>query len=127
MTKILIVDDCAITRHLIRLTLDYPEYEVVCAKNSEEAIARIKIDKPDIILLDVMMNGAMDGFQLCDLIKSNSRTLGIYIILLTSRKDDSDVLEGERVKCDRYLTKPFSPLELLEEVRYAQSSAEYVY
>lgn len=113
-------------RQLIGLTIDSADYELSYANNGADALSRIKVDKPDIMLLDIMMPGAIDGFQLCDIIKNDYRYAGIYVILLTSRCHDFDFMEGKRVKCDKYITKPFSPLRLMDEINQAYDKIAFV-
>lgn len=119
--RILIVDDQGDLRKLVRLTLQFNNYELHEAKNALEALKFINILRPDIVVLDVMMPGEIDGYQLCDIIKNDPELKSIHVVLLTGRGTRADREEGERVKADNYLVKPFSPLELVDAVKKASA------
>ena len=72
--------------------------------------------RPDLVLVDVMMPGSLDGYQVCQKIKMDPETAKTIVILLTARGQQSDFEMGRRAGADAYLTKPFSPLELLDTV-----------
>lgn len=113
---ILVVDDQADIRKLITLTLDYGAFEVHEASNGSTALRMVEALKPDLVLLDVMMPGELDGYAVCARIKADTQTHTPSVILLTARSQSADRAEGESVGCDAYLTKPFSPLQLIEIV-----------
>ena len=115
--KILIVDDHADLRQLVVLTLDDPNHEIIEACNADDALDMIMKDQPDLLVLDVMMPGKLNGLQLCEQIKNDPGLHSIKVILLTARGQQSDVSEGTRVKSDAYLVKPFSPMALLQKVQ----------
>lgn len=117
MTSILIVDDHAEIRHLVRLTLDDHGYELEEAADAESALEKIRAAKPDILILDVMMPGKMDGYDLCQAIKNSVENQGIYVILLTARGQQTDLDKGRAARCDTYLVKPFSPTQLNAIIR----------
>jgi len=112
MTRILIVDDQTEIRHLIRLTLDGQGYELEEAPDADTARQKILAQKPDILILDVMMPGAMDGYGLCEAIKASEHEKDINVILLTARGQQTDLDRGRAARCDTYLVKPFSPMQL---------------
>lgn len=113
---ILIVEDQPDIRKLIRMTLDFGSYELHEAENGESGWHLAQGLRPDIILLDVMMPGALDGYQVCTRVKAE-RSLGhTAVVLLTARGQEKDLEAGRVAGADRYLTKPFSPLELIETV-----------
>lgn len=116
MKRILIVDDHGELRKLVRLTLQYGDFELHEASNGERALQLVNAINPDLVLLDVMMPGGLDGYQVCEKIKESPQLQGIKVILLTARGQKADLEEGKRVKADRYMLKPFSPLELIETV-----------
>ena len=72
--------------------------------------------KPDVILLDVMMPGLLDGYQVCDRIKKDPELRAIKVAMLTARGQATDLAAGEAAGADAYLVKPFSPLELIDRV-----------
>ncbi len=114
--KILIVDDNNELRQLITITLNCTSYQLINSSSADEALAILLENRPDLIVLDVMMPGSMSGYQLCEFIKNNPLYETIKVILLTARGQQSDIQEGIRVKSDGYLVKPFSPLLLLKKV-----------
>jgi two-component system alkaline phosphatase synthesis response regulator PhoP/two-component system response regulator VicR len=114
--KILAVDD---ERHIVRLVqinLQKEGYEVVTAGNGREALEKVESEKPDLIVMDVMMP-EMDGFEALEKLKANPETAQIPIIMLTAKAQDADVFSGWQKGADLYLTKPFNPSELLTFVK----------
>jgi len=109
MKTILIVEDELSIRSFIRLNLRKKGYELFEASSGEEALVLFKSNKIDILLLDLMLPG-MDGYQVCDKIRSTSQSVGI--IILTARTQDEDKVKGLIQGADDYLTKPFSMAEL---------------
>lgn len=116
MKKILIVDDEFKVRKLIEVTLAGEEREVLHAASGEEAIVMARKSRPDILLLDIMMPGKYDGFQVCKAIKDNPETSNIYVIMLTARGQQVDKDRGFAVGADDYFVKPFSPMELVDKI-----------
>ncbi|ULH17741.1 response regulator (plasmid) [Deinococcus sp. KNUC1210] len=117
MTRILIVDDYPELRALIRLTLRQTPYELYEATNGEEALRLAHELIPDLMILDVMMPGRLDGLQVCQAIKNTRQLSHCQVLLVSARGQQSDLLEGKRVGADGYLVKPFSPSGLLRTVR----------
>lgn len=115
--RVLVVDDQPELRKLITMTLKMGDYEVQEAEDATQGLEKVNAFRPDILLLDVMMPGEMDGYQLCELLKSNDKYKGLAVVLLTARGQASDLEEGDRVGADKYLVKPFSPLQLVQTVR----------
>ncbi len=114
MKKILIVEDEATIRGFEAINLNRAGYETVEAGSSEEALEIFDSDPTfDIALLDISLPG-MDGFDLCKLLRSRSSSLGI--IMLTARTQEMDKVSGLMLGADDYVTKPFSPSELLARV-----------
>jgi len=111
--KILVVDDEREIAELIRDYLKATGYEVVTASNGEEGLDRFHSEKPDMAILDIMMP-IMDGLELCRKIRSESN---IPILMLTAKKEDSDKILGLGLGADDYVTKPFSPRELIARVQ----------
>jgi two-component system phosphate regulon response regulator PhoB len=117
MTRILIVDDYRELRTLIRLTLRRTPHELYEATNGEEALRLAHELIPDLMILDVMMPGRLDGLQVCQAVKASEQLGHCQVLLLSARGQQSDLLEGERVGADGYLVKPFSPSRLLSTVQ----------
>ena len=114
--RILIVDDHAELRKLVRLTLDCDAYDLYEADNGTRALELVDAVRPDVVILDVMMPGALDGYQVCERIKWDAQLAATSVVLLTARGQKGDLEEGKRVKADAYLVKPFSPLALIDLV-----------
>jgi len=117
--RILIVDDQNELRKLLRMTLEFGDYELHEAEDGQRALELANVIHPDLVILDVMMPGEVDGYQVCEKLKQNTSGTIPYVMLLTARGQKSDLEEGERVGSDSYLVKPFSPLELIEKVNDA--------
>lgn len=117
--SILIVDDQGELRKLVRMTLDFSNYELHEAEDGQRALELAKVIQPDLVILDVMMPGEIDGYQVCERIKQGGSGKIPYVMILTARGQKIDLDEGDRVGADDYLVKPFSPLELIENVKYA--------
>jgi CheY-like chemotaxis protein len=113
--KLLIADDQDGIRSLVRMTLENDAYEILEAADGNGALELARQHLPDLILLDVMMPG-QSGFDVCRALKSDPTTAEIRIVLLTASAQDNDFMEGKTVGADEYLTKPFSPVALLELV-----------
>mgnify|MGYP005953103881 CR=1 FL=1 len=111
--KILIVEDEANIRELLRLYLEREGYTVLEAENGVEGIKKWKSDKPDMLLLDVMMP-VMDGWEVCKEIRAES---DVPIIMLTAREEEADKVMGLELGADDYITKPFSMRELMARVK----------
>lgn len=116
MTKILIVDDHSDIRRLLTITFG-KGFELLEAEDGHSALALAQIHRPDVVILDIMMPGNMDGLQVLDLIKGDSSLTHTHVIMLTALGQDSDHEEGIRRGADEYFTKPFSPLKLLNRIQ----------
>ncbi len=114
--KILIVEDQTDLRKLVRMTLEFGDVEIHEAENGAEGLRLAGALRPDLVLLDVMMPGALDGYQVCQRIKADPRLKGVKVVLLTARGQQTDLEHGQKVGSDAYLVKPFSPLELIDKV-----------
>ncbi len=115
--KALIVDDQSDIRKLIHMTLEFEDFELHEADNGAEGWRVAQGLRPSLVLLDVMMPGELDGYQVCRKIKDDA-VLGkdTKVVLLTARGQQTDLDQGRKAGCDAYLTKPFSPLELLDTI-----------
>jgi CheY-like chemotaxis protein len=115
MATVLIADDEPSMRLLVHATIQSNAYEVVEAANGDEAWTFIKQLKPALVLLDIQMPGR-SGLEILRLIKSDPSLNSTRVILLTAKALKEDVAAGMAAGADLYLTKPFSPLELLTRV-----------
>lgn len=116
MKKILIVDDQAEVRELVEVTLRVDDYQIFQAKSGDEAIKLAKAEKPDLIIMDVMMPGGMDGLETTRILKNDLETKGCQVIMLTAKGQQDNQIEGFKAGADNYFSKPFSPLELIKKV-----------
>lgn len=114
-TKVLIVDDEPSIVELISAYLRREGYEVLTAKDGPSGFKAARQLKPDVVVLDVMLPG-MDGIELLSHLRRESN---VYVILLTARSDETDKIVGLTVGADDYLTKPFSPRELVARIKAA--------
>ena len=115
MKKVLIVDDQANIRWIIRLALR-EHFALEEAGDADAAFARIQQSRPDALVLDVLMPGSMNGFQLCERLKRDPEFAGIHIVLLTACGQVADQELGRAVGANAYFLKPFSPLALAQHL-----------
>ncbi|PKM81648.1 MAG: DNA-binding response regulator [Firmicutes bacterium HGW-Firmicutes-14] len=113
---ILVVDDESHIVELVRFNLEKGGYRVIEANDGISACNLAKQEKPDLIILDVMLPG-MDGLEVCRMIQKDAETSDIPIIMLTARSEEIDKILGLEIGADDYITKPFSPRELLARVK----------
>ena len=114
--KVLVCDD---ERHIVRLikvNLERQGYQVVTAFDGKEGLEKVRAEKPDLCVLDVMMP-YMDGFEVLKSIRRDPDTENLPVIMLTAKAQDKDVFEGYHYGADMYLTKPFNPMELVTFVK----------
>ena len=121
--KLLIADDEPSMRLLVRATVASHDYEVIEAPDGDEAWTLIQEHRPAIVLLDVMMPG-LSGFDLAKAVKDDPALDGTVVILLTAMAQQDDVQRGLAAGADHYLTKPFSPFELLSTIDRAMGRQE---
>jgi len=114
--KILIIDDTELMVKLVTDILTQEGYEVVFANNGADGIQMIMAQKPDLVLLDVIMPG-LDGFEVCKLLREDESNNLIPIIILTAQGNEDDKLTGLELGADDYITKPFNPRELVSRVK----------
>jgi CheY-like chemotaxis protein len=118
MTTVLIADDEPSLRLLVNATIASDDYEVVEAEDGDQAWRLIREHRPRVALLDVQMPG-MTGLELTRAIREQPELADMCVVLLTSKAQQGDIQAGLNAGADRYLTKPFSPLELLTVVEQA--------
>jgi len=117
MTRVLIVEDEAAIRSLVRMTLADTGFELTEAVDAASGWEAALQTQPEIILLDIMMPGGMDGLQLCQRLKADARTQSAKVVLVTARGHRNDIGIGREAGADEYLLKPFSPQRLVELVQ----------
>ena len=116
--SVLIVDDEPMARTLLRLMLVRAGFHVTEAEDGFDALDKIRKNQPDVVLLDVMMPG-MDGFAVCEQLRSEAATAELPIIMLSAKTDLDSINKGLRAGATVYLTKPISPEDLTQHVKDA--------
>jgi len=115
---IMIIEDELNMRMLLKETLEEFEdkgVELLLAENGEDAIASVRTEKPDIVILDVRMPG-MDGFEVCNTIKNELGMRDVYVFMLSAEGQEFNKQEGIEVGADIFMTKPFDPDKMIKEV-----------
>lgn len=116
MATLLIVEDQPEIRRLIRMTLEFESYQVHEAADGTDGWCLAQALQPDLILLDVMMPGALDGLQVCALVRAAPALAHVPVVMLTARGQQGDRERGHQAGANAYLLKPFSPMQLLETI-----------
>jgi two-component system phosphate regulon response regulator PhoB len=114
--QILVVEDEEDILELVSFNLKKEGYQVKGVTSGEEALLEVRRKIPSLIILDLMLPG-VDGFDVCKSLRSDSRTKAVPVIMLTARSEEADIVIGLELGADDYLTKPFSPRELIARVR----------
>ena len=115
-TKILVVDDEPDIAGVVGYNLEKEGFTVVQAHDGEAALRKIRLEKPDLLILDLMLPG-MSGLDICKTVRANPQTSQLPIIMLTAKSDELDRILGLEIGADDYVTKPFSVKELMARVR----------
>lgn len=110
------VEDQPEIRQLIRMTLEFGDFELAEACDADAGWALIQQQTPHLLLLDLMMPGSMDGLALCRKVRQHPGLQAVPVIMLTARSQQSDIDAGLEAGASAYLTKPFSPMELIERI-----------
>ncbi len=113
MDKILVVEDDATLLEMLKYNLTRQEYEVLTAEDGRTGLQLARDDRPDLIILDVMLP-IMDGFEVCRILR---KEMSVPVLMLTARTEEIDKIVGLEMGADDYITKPFSMRELLARVR----------
>jgi two-component system phosphate regulon response regulator PhoB len=116
LPKILVVEDEVAIQELLRYSLEQAPFEVLVVTSAEQALAEIRSKLPSIVLLDLMLPG-MSGIALARHLRSEARTRELPIIMVTARAEEADRIAGLNIGADDYVTKPFSPKELIARIR----------
>ena len=114
--KILIVDDEPSITIPLQFLMEQNQFEVMVVHSGEEALATIDDFKPDLVLLDVMLP-TVDGFQVCQNLKSDPRRKTIKVVFLSAMTRDMDIAKGNTLGADAYITKPFSNADVVRQVK----------
>jgi phosphate regulon transcriptional regulator PhoB len=114
--KILIVEDEPDIRKLVQYNLEQERFKVVEAEDGEQALKLLQREKPNLVILDLMLPG-LSGIELCKLLRQRSDTARLPILMLTAKAGEADRIIGLEMGADDYLGKPFSPREMVARVR----------
>lgn len=116
MQKILIVDDEKDIVELLKYNLEKEDFKIISVYNGNDALESVEKGNPDLIILDLMLPG-IDGIEICRILKKDNETKDIPIIMLTARATEMDRVLGLDLGADDYITKPFSPREVISRVK----------
>ncbi|MBL7255402.1 response regulator transcription factor [Paractinoplanes lichenicola] len=122
MTVVLVADDDADIRDLVAFKLEQAGFEVIAVEDGQTAIEQARSRQPTLAVLDVSMPG-LSGIDVCRMLRADPATAGILIIMLTARVQEQDVEGGFSAGADDYVTKPFSPRELVSRIQALLSRA----
>ena len=114
--KILVVDDEPHVVRTLTFVLQKEGYQVATATNGEEALDKVREDKPSLIFLDIMMP-KKNGYEVCQEIKSDSSLNDIYIAMLSAKGQEADKEKVLDLGADEFITKPFSPVQIIERLK----------
>lgn len=123
VSKILIVDDEPNLVIPLQFLMEQHGYQALVAQSGEEALESISKEKPDLVLLDIMLPG-VDGFEVCEIIRLNPEWRSTKIIFLTAKGRDVDIAKGMVLGADEYITKPFSNQQVIDAVTTLLKDAE---
>ena len=113
--RILIVDDEEGIIKVVKMYLEHNRYEVITANDGQVGLEKAKTEKPDLIVLDLMLP-KINGYKVCGLLKKDTRYAKTPVILFTAKAQEKDIKLGEEVGADAYITKPFEPEVLLSKI-----------
>jgi CheY-like chemotaxis protein len=114
--KILVIEDDPDIQQLVQMALEFTGgYQVSVASDGPEGLGKAEAERPDLILLDAMMPG-MDGFEVCRRLKADPALAGIPVVFLTAKAQAAEIEEGLRLGAAGYLTKPFDPMRLKDDL-----------
>lgn len=123
MKKVLIVEDHADIRKLLHMTMEFEDFEIHEAANGDVGLEMARAHSPDVVLLDIMMPGTLNGLEVCRQIKADHATRFTKVVLLTARVQAGDKEAGLAAGADDYLMKPFSTLQVLETIYRMEAEA----
>jgi DNA-binding response OmpR family regulator len=112
---VLVIDDDPVILELLRVNFEIEGFDVICATDGEDGLRRAQVDRPDVVISDIMMP-RRDGLQLLTDLKADPTTEDLPVILLSAKAQKSEVQHGIDMGADDYITKPFDPLELIDRL-----------
>lgn len=116
MKKILIADDHFEIRELLKDTLSDGDYEISFTESGSKAVSMAKDEQPDIIIMDIMMPGRINGLEATGIIKTEPLCKNVKVIILSAKGRDKDKIEALKVGASAFIEKPFSPVNLLKKI-----------
>ncbi len=116
MVKILLIEDEVHVQELVRITLEKEGFRVITALDGKQGLDVARREKPDLIILDLALP-VIDGFDVCKILRDQTDTAAIPIIILSARDGETDIVIGLMLGADDYMTKPFSPRELYARIK----------
>jgi DNA-binding response OmpR family regulator len=122
VTVVLVADDDADIRDLVAFKLEQAGFEVIAVEDGQTALDQARSRQPTLAVLDVSMPG-ISGIEVCRMLRADAATAGMLIIMLTARVQEQDVEGGFSAGADDYVTKPFSPRELVSRIQALLSRA----
>jgi len=114
--SVVVIEDEADIREIIEYNLQREGFRVICAEDGESGLRRAREESPDLVLLDLMLPG-LDGVEVCRLLKESPLTRAIPVIMVTAKGEESDIIVGLGLGADDYITKPFSPREVVARAK----------
>ena len=121
--KILIVDDEPNIVIPLQFLMEQNGYSALVAQSGEEALEMISKERPDLVLLDIMLPG-VDGFEVCEIVRLNPEWRNTRVIFLTAKGRDVDIAKGMVLGADEYITKPFSNQQIIDTVKRLLEESE---
>lgn len=116
MYKLLVVEDSSVPRQMILEMLKSKKLQVRSAEDGVEALEQVKLDPPDLVILDIVMP-KMNGYEVCRKIKNDPATKDVLVLMCSSKGEDFDVYWGMKQGADDYITKPFKSKELVAKIK----------
>lgn len=117
MSKVLVVEDEAPIVKLIDVNLRLENYEVITANDGLAALERMEQDRPDLVILDIMLGPGLDGWEVLRRLRNDDKFRDTPVVVLTALVQDVDIVQGWQLGADEYITKPFSPVALVKTVQ----------
>jgi two-component system alkaline phosphatase synthesis response regulator PhoP len=114
--KIVVIEDEADILEVLQYNLKREGYMVIASRDGEEGLDSVRRENPDLVLLDLMLPG-LDGLEVCKRLQADPVTANVPVIMVTAKGEETDVVSGLQIGADDYVTKPFSPKELLARVK----------
>jgi two-component system, OmpR family, alkaline phosphatase synthesis response regulator PhoP len=113
--KVLIIEDEKNLVELLKINFEVACFDVIVADDGESGILKAETESPDVVIVDIRLP-IVNGWDVCKFIKNNDKTSKIPVVILTAAAQRSDYIRSKTVGCDMYITKPFDPIEVVENV-----------